>query len=174
MDFRCKIKDLQFSISGNQILSLELKGDFRPQFEKLKDKELTADVKQYRAKRSKDANAYMWTLCEKLAVDQGITKNEVYRNAVREVGIYRDFPSLTAREAEMLTADWERLGTGWQTEVVDAMPDGETLLVRCYYGSSQYDTKQMSRLIDYIVQDCKAVGIETMTPAELERLYASM
>ena len=174
MDFRCKIKDLQFSINGNQILSLELKGDFRSQYEKLKDKEITADIKQYRAKRSKDANAYMWTLCEKLADNQGITKNEVYRKAVREVGTFRDFPDMASKEAEMLCADWERLGTGWQTEIVDYMPDGERLLIRCYYGSSQYDSAQMSRLIDYIVQDCKAVGIETMTPAELERLYASM
>lgn len=39
-----------------------------------------------------------------------------------------------------------------------------------YYGSSTYNTEQMSRLIDNIVQDCKAVGIETMTPAELAAL----
>ena len=36
-----------------------------------------------------------------------------------------------------------------------------------YYGSSVYDTKQMSALIDHIVQDCKALGIETKTPAEI-------
>lgn len=39
-----------------------------------------------------------------------------------------------------------------------------------YYGSSTYDGAQMARLIDNIVQDCKAVGIETMTPDELARL----
>ena len=38
------------------------------------------------------------------------------------------------------------------------------------YGSSTYDTAQMSRLIDNIVQDCKAVGIETLTPSELAKL----
>ena len=39
-----------------------------------------------------------------------------------------------------------------------------------YRGSSVYDNAQMSRLIENIVQDCKAVGIETLTPSELERL----
>ena len=39
-----------------------------------------------------------------------------------------------------------------------------------YYGSSTYDSKQMARLIDNIVQDCKAVGVETATPQELARL----
>lgn len=39
-----------------------------------------------------------------------------------------------------------------------------------YYGSSCYDTKQMSSLIDHLVQDCKALGIETLTPQELARM----
>lgn len=39
-----------------------------------------------------------------------------------------------------------------------------------YYGSSTFDTKQMARLIDNIVQDCKALGIETLTPQQLDAL----
>ena len=42
--------------------------------------------------------------------------------------------------------------------------------VTVWYGSSVYDTEQMSRLIDAVVEDCKAVGIETMTPEELDAL----
>lgn len=58
---------------------------------------------------------------------------------------------------------------GWFTDKVDDDRDGEVIL-RCYYGSSSYDRKQMAALIDYIVQDCKAMGIETMTPAQLAGL----
>lgn len=174
MDIRCKIKDLQFSINGNQVLSLELQGDFRKSFNELDGKELIANIKPYKEKRSKDANAYMWVLCEKLAQNQGISKDDVYRNAIREVGIFKDFPNMSKDEASTLQIAWGMIGTGWLSEQVDYMPDGEHVLIRCYYGSSTYNSKQMSRLIDYIVTDCKAVGIETMTPAELERLYASM
>ena len=39
--------------------------------------------------------------------------------------------------------------------------------VTLYYGSSTYDTEQMSRLIDNVVQDCKALDIETETPERL-------
>ena len=39
-----------------------------------------------------------------------------------------------------------------------------------YYGSSCYDTKAMSVLIDYIVDDAKAIGVETLTPEEIEGL----
>ena len=54
----------------------------------------------------------------------------------------------------------------------DIMPskiDGCTNVI-VYYGSSTYDSKQMSVLIDRIVQDCKELGIETLPPDELLRL----
>lgn len=38
------------------------------------------------------------------------------------------------------------------------------------YGSSQYNTKQMTRLIRSVAEECKAQGIETMTPEELAGL----
>ena len=39
-----------------------------------------------------------------------------------------------------------------------------------WYGSSTYDTLQMSRLIDAIAEDCREAGIETMTPQQLDAL----
>ena len=39
-----------------------------------------------------------------------------------------------------------------------------------YYGSSEYDTAQMSRLIELIIAECREQGIETKTPAELAAL----
>ena len=48
--------------------------------------------------------------------------------------------------------------------------DGDRVVIRAYYGSSTYNTKQMARLIDSIVEDCKAVGIETLTPATLDAM----
>jgi hypothetical protein len=40
----------------------------------------------------------------------------------------------------------------------------------CYYGSSYYDTAQMSRLIELAVQDCKELGIETRSEEEIASL----
>lgn len=39
-----------------------------------------------------------------------------------------------------------------------------------WYGSSTYDTEQMARLIDRVVEDCREAGIETMTPQQLAAL----
>ena len=44
--------------------------------------------------------------------------------------------------------------------------------IRSYISSSDYDTAQMSRLIDLVVEDCKQMGIETMTPKEMDALVS--
>lgn len=140
------------------------------------DKPYELTVEKQKRKRSLDANAYCWVLCTKLAEKLSVTtkikttKEDIYRNTVRELGIYRDFPGLGTDEANTLRTAWEMLGTGWITEQVDFEADGDHVRVRCYYGSSTYNTRQMSRLIDNLVQDCKAVGVETLTPAELALL----
>lgn len=128
-----------------------------------------AELKEKRNKRSLDANSYLWVLLDKLADVLNTTKEELYRGFIQKVGVFRDF-HLTPEEAPTFQEAWSRLGTGWLTEQADYTPDGERLVVRAYYGSSTYNTKRMSRLIDMVVQACKEQGIETMTPAELDRL----
>ena len=42
-----------------------------------------------------------------------------------------------------------------------------------YYGSSSYNTAEMSKLIELIVQECKQQGIETKPKAEINALLES-
>ena len=135
----------------------------------MKGKPYIAEVKEYRRKRSLDANAYAWKLMDELAQAIGSTKEEVYKRAVREVGIFRDF-HLQEDEVQSFCRLWERQGTAWVTERLDYQQDGNNAVIRAYYGSSVYNTRQMSRLIDYIVEDCKTVGVETLPPEKLEAL----
>lgn len=134
-----------------------------------RDVTYTAEIKEYRPKRSLDANSYFWTLLDELSKSVGVPKEEVYLRYVREFGPFRDF-TLSEDEAKTFRTAWEKLGTGWPTEQVDYSQDGEKVIVRAYYGSSVYNTKQMSRLIDAVVQDCKHVGIETLTPDKIDLL----
>lgn len=128
-------------------------------------KRYTAELKQFREKRSKNANNYCWALLTELSEAVGVPSVELYRNAVRDIAPYKDF-TLTPDEAKTLQVAWGRLGIGWQTEQVDFTPDGERVVIRAYYGSSTYTTKRMARLIESIVQDCKAVGIDTLSERE--------
>ena len=176
-----KISDLSLDFrTGKPKLVLEMneRQSAMDMYDELHECErLSIEIKKYRQKRSLDANSYMWLLCDKLAKalsDTKVkhTKEEIYRKAIKEIGVYKDFQGLSPTDAKTLRTDWEMLGTGWVTEQVDYMPDGENVIIRCYYGSSQYNTKQMSRLIDNIVQDCEAVGVETKTPDEIANMLS--
>lgn len=129
--------------------------------------ELTVTVKKYRKKRSLDANAYFWVLVDRLAEKTGNDRIAIYRNAIKDIGGVSETVCLKEDAANKLCEIWSRNGIGWQTDIMPSKLKGCKNVI-LYYGSSTYNTKQMSLLIDNIVQDCKAVGIETMTPAELQ------
>lgn len=135
------------------------------------DKPSTIDIRKARKARSLDANAYLWVLLDRLAAVLRTTKEELYRFYILRVGAFKDF-HLLAEEAPTFQEGWSRLGTGWITEAVDYAPDRESLVIRAYYGSSTYNTKRMSRLIDAVVGDCENQGLETKTPDELALMMA--
>ena len=64
---------------------------------------------------------------------------------------------------------WQSKGEGWQvTEIGESKLPGFINTMN-YYGSSAYDTKQMARLINNIIQDCEALGIPTETPDQIAK-----
>lgn len=130
------------------------------------------ELKAKKALRSLDANAYSWVLIDKLAVATGLPKAEIYRNAVRDVGGNSETVCVKAEAAPTLRKIWESRGLGWQTQDDISKIPG-CVNVTLYYGSSTFDTKQMSRMIDNLIQDAKAVGIETMPPDKLESLLGA-
>ena len=130
------------------------------------------ELREKKPLRSLDANSYLWVLCDKIAKAVDSTKEEIYRNAIRDVGVFRDFHMMDIKEAQSMRTAWEMIGTGWVTEQVDFEQDGEHVVIRAYYGSSRYNRKQFSRLLDSIIQDAKAVGVETMPPDELNAMMS--
>lgn len=126
-------------------------------------------VKEQRKKRSLSANAYAWTLIDKLTAYMSLPKEEIYRSYVKNIGGNMEHMRVEDRAVDTLCRVWNEKGIGWITETAPSGFEGWTD-VFLYYGSSTYDTATMSRLIDLIVQDCKAFGIETLEDIELERL----
>lgn len=120
-------------------------------------------------KRSLDSNAYFWILVDKLSQRLNLPKEEIYRNAIRNIGGVSEIVCVQNKAVEKLCQGWQKMGIGWQTDTMPSKIEGCTNVI-LYYGSSTYDQKQMTSLIDNIVQDCKAVGIETLSPLELARL----
>lgn len=127
------------------------------------------EIKKRKAKRSLDANAYAWVLMDKLAQATHIPKTEIYRNAIREIGGVSEHYSGSAKAIEKLCEEWKKKGLGWQADIFPSQFEGCSNAV-LYYGSSVYDSKQMSRLIDNLIEDCRALDIETMPPDKLNAM----
>ena len=131
-----------------------------------------AEIKRRRQKRSLDANAYFWLLCGKLAAVTGISKNEIYRQYIREIGDNFEIIPVRSDAAGQWKKIWDSRGDGWLCISLGTSKLAGYINLCCYYGSSTYDTVQMSRMIDMIVQDCKDQGIETAPPDEIARMKA--
>lgn len=139
--------------------------------ENIKDDKLSIEIKKYRKSRSIDANRYFWKLLQEVCEYKDIDTIEEYKRRVKELGIFKQFKIMT-QDVKTFQKIWTDRGIAWFCEVADITYIGnvEFKIINAYYGSSSYNTKQMSRLIDNLVQDCKAIGIETKTQAEIDSL----
>ena len=170
---KAEILNFTYLNAREGILTVKLESDFRDQFDRLNGKPVDVEVKEYREKRSLSSNAYLWTLLDKIAGAIGSDKESIYLDFVRQYGLFKDF-TLTEDEAKTFSVAWSKLGTGWPTEQVDYAPDGDHVVIRAYYGSSTYNTKQMGRLLDAVIEECKELGIETRPREEIESMLKEM
>ena len=129
-----------------------------------------ADLKEHHKKRSLDANSYSWLLLGKIAAKVGLRKEDVYRELIRDVGDNFEIIPIRDDAVEKWIEIWKRNGIGWVCDVEGKSKLPGYTRVIAYYGSSTYDSLQMSRFIDLIVTECQELGIDTMTPAELALL----
>lgn len=130
-------------------------------------------VKKVNYKRSLTANAYFHVLVGKIADELGIPKATVKNILLGKYGqreVYDSGPLIiTVRsDIDMLNReDLHCVAAGYGT--IKGKDYTHWAVIR---GSHTYDTKEMSALIDGSVSDAKELGIETLSPAEIERMKA--
>lgn len=138
--------------------------------EQTKDKEF--ELKEYTEKRSLNANAYCWVLCDKIAKELSkdgtvTTKEIVYKDAITQIGSFE--PMIIEEKAfENFERIWSRQGLGFIVQEVSRKD--KCIRVNCYYGSSTYNTKEMSLLINLLVELAESLNIETKSENEINSL----
>lgn len=133
------------------------------------NKEYKLEIKEHKQKRSLNANSYFWELCGKLAEKTHIPKTEIYRSYIKEIGGNSEIICIQDKALTHFREIWEQGHIGRFTEICDSKLKGCTNVI-VYYGSSDYDTGTMSRLIEMVVQDCIEQEIPTYNQAELQKL----
>ena len=163
--------EITFTADRKQRVTIELDEDFRPAWDGLHGEDVEITIKKYRKKRSLDSSAYAWVLLDRLSEKLRIPKERIYRSLIRDVGGNCTAVCVQDKAVDKLTESWQRNGIGWVTDTMPSKLDGcKTVIL--YYGSSTYDTAQMSRLLDLIIEECKEQGIETKTPNEIAEMLS--
>ena len=158
IDYKTRLPKVTFLLNNKEITPIE----------ELKGLKLNLDVTKHYNKRSLDANGYMWVLLGKLQDILNTPKEIIYKELIKNIGSYEVIPIKDAAVERFINA-WSKNGIGWVTETTKSKLEGYTNVI-AYYGSSTYDTKQMARLIDLVVQECKMQGIETEPQEKINSL----
>lgn len=166
MDFRGRLIDITRNWKTGEVrVTFEADEDISGQLEAISDKLLTITAKIFRNRRSKDANAYAWVLMQKIAEVLHTDKWSVYLDMLERYGVFTHIivrPHVVGRVIE----EWRAVKNLGEVTVA-----GQTgIQLQCYFGSSTYNTKEMSVFITGIVSECHELGIETASPEELERM----
>ena len=128
------------------------------------------EIEVKRRKRSKNSNSYFWTLLQQLCEELNLDVIQEYKDRVKALGIFRQW-EIDSKNVPTFIKTWEDQGVAWFCEIVEEI--GNKTIINAYYGSSSYNSKQMSVLIDNLVQDCNSVGIQTMSDEEIKELIRS-
>jgi hypothetical protein len=163
---------LGFNEEGQLEITLALTS--KPNIDDLKaiianGKLLEVEISKQKKKRSLDSNSYLWTLCQKIAEVIHSTKELVYQKFIRDVGQFEIVP-IKNEAVERWIEVWNGKGLGWFAEVMEDSKLKGYKKVISYYGSSCYDSREMSVLLDEVVRECKEMNIETLPPDEIKAL----
>lgn len=129
------------------------------------DKDTVYDVKidKHREKRSLNANAYLWKLVTEIGNVLNKSKEEVYLQMLIDYGQSEMVSILSEIDVKGYFKYYKLAGTS-------LLNGKEFNHYKIYKGSSEYDTKEMSILLNGVVQEAKNLGIKTKDDIELKRL----
>lgn len=117
-------------------------------------KPLNIEIKKKTDKRSLDANAALWKMLSLMAEKLGTSKDELYLDMLDKYGV---FTHVIVKENAV-----KRVTQEWRTSRVlgEVTVNGKTgVQIQCYYGSSTYDKKEFSVLLEGVIQEAKELDI---------------
>lgn len=111
------------------------------------------EIKRHREKRSLNANALFWKMCGSLAEVLHISDEEAYLHLLERYGV-KKYIVVKPEAVESVKGLFRAV-----EEMGGVIVDGKRgVQLKCTVGSSQYDTKQMARLIEGTASENRELG----------------
>ena len=165
-----RLIDMTVGLNGRQRVTLELVGDFREKYEKLKDGKVDFSVKKHYGQRSDRANRYFHALVNKLAIANGTSDEEVKFALNVKYGTVETEPDGTVMAAILpATADPTRYHKYPVCYKVAEVNGTLCKFYKFYKHTSVLNSLEMAHLLEGTISDCKELGIDTDTPEMLAR-----
>ena len=128
-------------------------------------KKVEVSIKEYKKKRSLDANAMLWVIMNEIAEKVGTTKDEIYIQMLDRYGVFTHIV-VKPEVVDKVKQEWKIT-----RELGEVVINGKTgIQLQCYFGSSSYNSKEFSTLLEGVIYEAKELDIETITPKEKEEL----
>lgn len=126
-------------------------------------KDKVFEIKEYTPKRSLSQNAYCWQLIGKIADIQRLKKEDVYFQMLKDYGQSEIISILASVNPKGFIKYYEEIGEG-------SINGKQFKHYKVFKGSSEFDSREMSILIDGVIQEAKQYDIETLTPEQIKKM----
>lgn len=150
--------------SKRPVVSFEVQAEPEA-LEKYMDIDLDISFSRHRNRRSIDANAFLWACLGEIARAINSDTWSIYLYMLERYGKFTHI--LVKPEAV------EQVRQVWRETKIVGEKDGMIQML-CFFGSSTYNTKEFSQLLDGVVSEMKEMHLETPPDEEMKRLLEGM
>lgn len=127
---------------------------------------LSIKAVRHRNKRSLDANGMLWACIGDIAKALKTDKWKVYLEMLKRYGKFT-YICVKPNVVDAVKAQWRECEVIGEVEVGEEKTKAVQML--CYFGSSTYDSKEFSDLLDGVVSEMKEMGLSIPTSEDMKR-----
>lgn len=168
MEFTGKVEGVVKNLSTNQYqitFSVNEESAIEQIDNIMKCDKLSIKATKYRQKRSLDANGLLWLCLGRIASNLRTDKWDVYLEMLKRYGQYT-YIVVKEKVVEQVKQQWRECEVVGEIEI-----NGQKAIqMLCYFGSSTYNSKEFSVLLDGVISEMQEMGLETPTSSELKRV----
>jgi hypothetical protein len=156
--------------SDKHVIAFEINEELtQDMIDEIKDSKLSIEFKKYREKRSLDANALLWACLGEIAAAMQADKWDIYLMMLKRYGKYT-YICVKPGVVDAMKAQWRECEVIGEVDI-----NGQTAVqLLCYFGSSTYNTKEFSVLLEGVISEMREMGLPTPTSKEMQLAIESV
>lgn len=167
MIFKGKFHSVSRDVDGHLIVSFRSYEEKKAlsELDAVKDEgTLVIKAEKPSANRSLNANALLWKCLDEIATAIHSDKWDVYLKMLRRYGKFT-YICVKPSVVDAVKAQWRECEEIGEIEIGGK----KAVQLLCYFGSSTYNTKEFSKLLDGVVSEMAEIGLETPMSSDMRR-----